>query len=105
GNRSAQPLPLAGKQRVTIQLINTSDIAFDTTVMRPAAHDTFARANATVYGDLKKCDETLDSLYATRIYPAIGYELGTMARDARAFLVFGCIHPFPLCTRRAGARR
>jgi radical SAM superfamily enzyme YgiQ (UPF0313 family) len=90
---------------VKIHLVNPSDTAFGTAVITPRWLYVLAAATPARYGDPEICDESLDHLNPDRIQPGDvvgigihtgnalrGYEIGRIARERGAFVIFGGIH-------------
>src|SRR3954464_9741971 len=89
-----------------VHLVNPSDTSFGTAVITPRWLYVLAAATPSSYGDPVICDETLDQLDPLTIAPGDvvgigvhtgnalrGYELGRIARERGATVVFGGIHP------------
>ncbi len=92
-------------QLMTIHLINPSDIAFGIAVITPRWLYVLAAATPKSYGDPHICDETLEQIDPATIEPGDvvgigihtgnalrGYEIGRMARERGAWVIFGGIH-------------
>ncbi len=90
---------------MTIHLINPSDISFGTAVITPRWLYVLASATPESFGDPRICDETLERLDPTSIEAGDvvgigihtgnalrGYEVGKLARERGAWVVFGGIH-------------
>jgi radical SAM superfamily enzyme YgiQ (UPF0313 family) len=88
-----------------VRLVNPSDISFGTAVITPRWLYVLASATPPVFGDAVICDETLEQFDPASIHPGDvvgigihtgnalrGYEVGRMARDHGAWVVFGGIH-------------
>jgi radical SAM superfamily enzyme YgiQ (UPF0313 family) len=88
-----------------IHIVNPSDTAFGTAVITPRWLYVLAAATPPLYGDPLICDETLESLDPDTIQPGDvvgigihtgnalrGYEVGRIAREKGATVVFGGIH-------------
>ena len=91
--------------RATIHLINPSDVSFGTAVITPRWLYVLAAATPTAFGNPALVDETLARLDPDTIQPGDvvgigihtgnalrGYEIGKMARQRGAWVVFGGIH-------------
>jgi radical SAM superfamily enzyme YgiQ (UPF0313 family) len=91
--------------RATIHLINPSDVSFGTAVITPRWLYVLAAATPTGFGNPALVDETLARLDPDTIQPGDvvgigihtanalrGYEIGKMARQRGASVVFGGIH-------------
>lgn len=89
-----------------VHLINPSDVSFGIAVIMPRWLYVLASATPRVYGDPLIVDETLEPTDPETIQPGDvvgigihttnvlrGYELGRMARERGAYVVFGGIHP------------
>src|SRR3954466_2023730 len=89
-----------------VHLVNPSDTSFGTAVITPRWLYVLAAATPSSYGDPIICDETLDQLDPLTIAPGDvvgigvhtgnalrGYEIGRIARERGATVVFGGIHP------------
>ena len=94
-----------GNWTVSIHLINPSDVAFGTAVITPRWLYVLASATPSFAGDPKICDETLEQLDPASIQQGDvvgigihtgnalrGYEVGKLARERGAWVVFGGIH-------------
>src|ERR1700724_901684 len=90
---------------VNVHLINPSHVSFGTAVITPRWLYVLAAATPKSYGDPILVDETLAAIDPARIQPGDvvgigihtanalrGYEIGRMARDREAYVVFGGIH-------------
>jgi len=90
---------------VKVHLVNPSDVSFGTAVITPRWLYVLAAATPKCYGDPAIVDETLVQLDPDSIRPGDavgigvhtanvlrGYEIGRMARDRGAYVVFGGIH-------------
>jgi hypothetical protein len=88
-----------------VHLINPSHVSFGTAVITPRWLYVLAAATPKSYGDPILVDETLAAIDPARIQPGDvvgigihtanalrGYEIGRMARDREAYVVFGGIH-------------
>jgi hypothetical protein len=88
-----------------VHLVNPSDTSFGTAVITPRWLYVLAAATPTSFGDPIICDETLDHLDPLSIAPGDvvgigvhtgnalrGYELGHIARERGAMVIFGGIH-------------
>ncbi|HEV8130289.1 MAG TPA: radical SAM protein [Acidobacteriota bacterium] len=88
-----------------VHLINPSHVSFGVAVITPRWLYVLAAATPRSFGDPVITDETLDPLDPSRIQPndivgigihtgnaLRGYEVGRMARQRRAYVVFGGIH-------------
>jgi hypothetical protein len=88
-----------------VHLVNPSDTSFGTAVITPRWLYVLAAATPTSFGDPIICDETLDHLDPLSIAPGDvvgigihtgnalrGYELGHIARERGAIVIFGGIH-------------
>lgn len=88
-----------------VYLINPSHVSFGTAVITPRWLYVLAAATPKSYGDPILVDETLAAIDPARIQPGDvvgigihtanalrGYEIGRMARDREAYVVFGGIH-------------
>jgi radical SAM superfamily enzyme YgiQ (UPF0313 family) len=89
-----------------IHLINPSDVSFGTAVITPRWMFVIAAATPKRYGDPQLVDETLAPLDPNRIQAGDvvgisihtqnalrGYEIGKIARERGAYVIFGGIHP------------
>src|ERR1019366_6481023 len=90
---------------MTVHLVNPSDISFGTAVIAPRWLYVLAAATPARFGDPKIADETLEQMDALSILPGDivgigihtgnalrGYEVGKLARDKGAWVIFGGIH-------------
>ena len=90
---------------MTVHLVNPSDISFGTAVITPRWLYVLAAATPASYGDAQICDETLEQLDLSRVHAGDvvgigihtgnalrGYEVGRLARERGAWVVFGGIH-------------
>jgi radical SAM superfamily enzyme YgiQ (UPF0313 family) len=90
---------------VKVHLVNPSDVSFGTAVITPRWLYVLAAATPKCYGDPAIVDETLVQVDPASIRPGDvvgigvhtanalrGYEIGKMARDLGAYVVFGGIH-------------
>jgi radical SAM superfamily enzyme YgiQ (UPF0313 family) len=90
---------------MTVHLVNPSHVSFGVGVITPRWLYVLASATPTAYGTPLLADETLEPLDITVIRPGDivgigihtgnalrGYEIGTEARAAGAYVVFGGIH-------------
>ena len=88
-----------------IYLVNPSDVAFGVGVITPRWLYVIAAATPRLYGDPVIVDETLEALNLEQIQPGDvvgvgihtanalrGFEVGRLARERGAFVVFGGIH-------------
>ncbi len=88
-----------------IHLVNPSDIAFGTAVITPRWLYVLASATPSAYGTPQICDETLELIDPVTIQPGDvvgigihtgnalrGYQIGKIARERGAWVVFGGIH-------------
>jgi radical SAM superfamily enzyme YgiQ (UPF0313 family) len=102
---------------MTIYLINPSHVSFGTGVITPRWLYVLASATPAEYGDLTLVDETLEPFDPSLVQPGDvvgigihtgnalrGYEIGTAARAAGAYVVYGGIHAtlYPDETRERG---
>jgi radical SAM superfamily enzyme YgiQ (UPF0313 family) len=103
---------------VRVHLINPSRVAFGVAVITPRWLFVLAAATGTEWGDPRLVDETLEPLDPSTIAPGDvvgigihtgnarrGYEIGRMARERGAWVVFGGIHAtlFPEEVHQHGA--
>ena len=101
-----------------VHLINPSDISFGVAVITPRWLYVLASATPTAYGDPRLVDETLVEFDAGTVSPGDvvgigihtanayrGYEIGRIARQRGAYVVFGGIHAtlYPAEAREHGA--
>lgn len=90
---------------MTVHLVNPSDHSFGTAVITPRWLFVLAAATPREYGDPKVVDETLDPLQPETIQQGDvvgisvhtgnalrGYEVGRLARERGAYVVYGGIH-------------
>jgi radical SAM superfamily enzyme YgiQ (UPF0313 family) len=88
-----------------VHLVNPSDISFGTAVITPRWLYVLASATPKAFGDAIICDETLELLNPLNVNPGDvvgigvhtgnalrGYEVGKMARERGAWVIFGGIH-------------
>jgi len=88
-----------------VHLVNPSDVSFGTAVITPRWLYVLAAATPKCFGDPAIVDETLDRVDPASIRPGDvvgigvhtanalrGYEIGRMARERGAYVVFGGIH-------------
>src|SRR5437763_40483 len=93
------------KRPMRVHLVNPSDTAFGTAVITPRWLYVLAAATPTSFGDPVICDETLEHLDPLSIErgdivgigihtgnASRGYELGRMARERGAWVIYGGIH-------------
>ncbi len=91
---------------VRVHLVNPSDLSFGTAVITPRWLYVLAAATPPSFGDPILCDETLEQIDPSSIEAGDivgigvhtgnalrGYEVGRMARERGAWVVFGGIHP------------
>jgi radical SAM superfamily enzyme YgiQ (UPF0313 family) len=91
---------------MVIHLINPSDSAFGTAVITPRWLYVLAAATPDSFGEPRIVDETLETLAIETIQPGDmvgigihtgnalrGYEVGRMAKERGAWVIFGGIHP------------
>jgi hypothetical protein len=91
--------------RLIVHLVNPSDVSFGTAVITPRWLYVLAAATPKCYGDPAIVDETLVQVDPASIRPGDvvgigvhtanalrGYEIGRIARDRGAYVVFGGIH-------------
>jgi radical SAM superfamily enzyme YgiQ (UPF0313 family) len=103
---------------VHVYLVNPSHVSFGKAVITPRWLYVIAAATPKCYGDPVLVDETVEPLDSSRIQPGDvvgisihtanalrGYEIGKIARDRGAFVVFGGIHAtlYPEEARDVGA--
>jgi radical SAM superfamily enzyme YgiQ (UPF0313 family) len=94
-----------GDHSLRIHLINPSDISFGTAVITPRWLYVLAAATPKDYGDPQIVDETLEQMDPKTIQPGDivgigihtgnalrGYEVGRIARERGALVIFGGIH-------------
>jgi hypothetical protein len=114
-NPKRQILPEAtdiseGHKSMTVHLINPSDISFGTAVITPRWVYVLTAATPPSFGDPNIVDETLEQINAACILPGDvvgigihtgnalrGYDIGRIAREKGAWVVFGGIL---LCQRK-----
>jgi hypothetical protein len=90
---------------VQVHLVNPSSVSFGTAVITPRWQYVIAAATPRSFGDPQLVDETLFQIDPAKIQPgdAIGigihtanalrgYEIGKMARERGAYVIFGGIH-------------
>ena len=90
---------------MSVHLVNPSHLSFGVAVITPRWLYVLAAATPPQHGDPIICDETLDVFDPTRLKPGDvvgigihtgnalrGYEVGRLAREAGAWVVFGGIH-------------
>jgi radical SAM superfamily enzyme YgiQ (UPF0313 family) len=90
---------------VNVHLINPSSVSFGTAVITPRWQYVLAAATPKRFGDPILVDETLETMDAERIQPGDavgigihtanalrGYEIGKIARERGASVIFGGIH-------------
>src|SRR3989440_4073336 len=100
----ARPLK-EGENSVRVHLINPSEVSFGTAVITPRWLYVLAAATPETYGDASLVDETLDAVDPASIQAGDivgigihtanalrGYEIGKLARERGAYVVFGGIH-------------
>src|SRR2546429_1578759 len=100
----ARPLK-EGEHSVRVHLINPSEVSFGTAVITPRWLYVLAAATPETYGDASLVDETLDAMDPASIQAGDivgigihtanalrGYEIGKLARERGAYVVFGGIH-------------
>jgi len=88
-----------------VHLVNPSDISFGTAVITPRWLYVLASATPKAFGDAVICDETLELLNPLNVNPGDvvgigihtgnalrGYEVGKIARERGAWVIFGGIH-------------
>jgi radical SAM superfamily enzyme YgiQ (UPF0313 family) len=91
---------------MAVHLINPSDSAFGTAVITPRWLYVLAAATPASFGDPRIVDETLETLVLETIHAGDmvgigihtgnalrGYEVGRMAKERGAWVIFGGIHP------------
>ena len=101
-----------------IYLVNPSDVAFGVGVITPRWLYVLAAATPAQYGNPVIVDETLESIRPEHIQAGDvvgigihtanaqrGFEVGRLARDRGAFVVFGRYSCDPLSRRGTRARR
>src|ERR1700735_5078642 len=90
---------------MSVHLVNPSDNSFGTAVITPRWLFVLAAATPDIYGDPTLVDESLEQVDPAIIQPGDvvgigihtgnalrGYELGPMARERGAWVIFGGIH-------------
>jgi len=90
---------------MNVHLINPSTVSFGTAVITPRWQYVLAGATPKIFGDPNLVDETLFQMDAQRIHPGDavgigihtanalrGYEIGKIARERGAYVIFGGIH-------------
>ena len=90
---------------MTVHLINPSSVSFGTAVITPRWQYVLAGATPKSFGDPNLVDETLFPMDPERIHPGDavgigihtanalrGYEIGKIARERGAYVIFGGIH-------------
>src|SRR6185503_15991065 len=93
------------KTGMNVHLVNPSTVSFGTAVITPRWQYVLAGATPRTFGDPILVDETLFQIDPARIQPGDvvgigihtanalrGYELGTLARERGAYVIFGGIH-------------
>ena len=88
-----------------VHLVNPSDMSFGTAVITPRWLYVLAAATPAAFGNAEICDETLEQLDPSRIAAGDlvgigihtgnafrGYQVGKIARERGAWVVFGGIH-------------
>src|SRR5580692_10129235 len=88
-----------------VHLVNPSDVSFGTAVITPRWLYVLASATPKAFGDAIICDETLELLNPLNVTPGDvvgigihtlnalrGYEVGRVARERGAWVVFGGVH-------------
>src|SRR5256886_7048384 len=91
--------------RMNVHLINPSSVSFGTAVITPRWQYVLAGATPKTFGDPILVDETLFQIDPARIQPGDavgigihtanalrGYEIGKLARERGAYVIFGGIH-------------
>ncbi len=100
------PAVMRGSEEIVkIHLVNPSHVSFGTAVITPRWLYVIAAATPTSFGDPTIVDETLDPINPESIQPGDvvgigihtgsalrGYEVGKMARERGAYVIFGGIH-------------
>jgi radical SAM superfamily enzyme YgiQ (UPF0313 family) len=97
--------PAAVPAGMRVHLVNPSDISFGTAVITPRWLYVLASATPATFGDAVICDETLELLNPLNVTPGDvvgigihtgnalrGYEVGRLARERGAWVIFGGIH-------------
>lgn len=90
---------------MNVHLVNPSAVSFGTAVITPRWQYVLAGATPKTFGDPDLVDETLFQINPSRIHPGDavgigihtanalrGYEIGKLARDRGAYVIFGGIH-------------
>ncbi|MGO9239785.1 MAG: B12-binding domain-containing radical SAM protein [Bryobacteraceae bacterium] len=103
-NASGTPRPVI-PDGMKVHLVNPSDMAFGTAVITPRWLYVLAAATPAAFGDPVLCDETLERLNPACINAGDvvgigihtgnalrGYEVGRVARERGAWVVYGGIH-------------
>ena len=100
-----------------VHLVNPSDVSFGVSVITPRWLYVLASATPAEFGDPDLIDETLDPFDPQRVQPGDlvgigihtanahrGYEIGRVARERGAFVVYGGVHStlFPEEARQYG---
>src|SRR5437763_7001048 len=93
------------RMRMNVHLINPSSVSFGTAVITPRWQYVLAGATPKIFGDTILVDETLFQVDPARILPGDmvgigihtanalrGYEIGKIARERGAYVIFGGIH-------------
>ena len=103
---------------MNVHLVNPSTVSFGTAVITPRWQYVLAGATPKTFGDPILVDETLFQIDPLRIQPGDavgigihtanalrGYEIGKMARERGAYVIFGGIHAtlYPEEARELGA--
>jgi len=97
--------PAAVPSGMRVHLVNPSDISFGTAVITPRWLYVLASATPAAFGDAVICDETLELLNPLNVTSGDvvgigihtgnalrGYEVGKIARERGAWVIFGGIH-------------
>lgn len=97
--------PVAVPSGMRVHLVNPSDISFGTAVITPRWLYVLASATPRIFGDPVIWDETLEQFDPSKIQPGDvvgisvhtgnalrGYEVGNIAREHGAWVVYGGIH-------------
>lgn len=106
GSTSPTAAPTSEKSvKTRVHLVNPSDLSFGTAVITPRWLYVLASATPSRFGDPVICDETLERLDPSGIQPGDivgigihtgnalrGYEVGNLARERGAWVVYGGIH-------------
>jgi tRNA A37 methylthiotransferase MiaB len=100
-----QELEQIGAHGMNVHLVNPSTVSFGTAVITPRWQYVLAGATPRTFGDPILVDETLFAIDPDRIQPGDavgigihtanalrGYEIGKMARERGAYVIFGGIH-------------